>query len=80
MAHHFILENTDRCFVGMNEVFPEHRTASAGLMCFLQLLEEREHFRRWRQQKVAKMVHCGEPFYRKSKTGPLVRVAKFLLK
>ncbi len=26
-----------------------------------QDLEETEHFRRWRQEKVAKIVQCGEP-------------------
>jgi hypothetical protein len=28
-----------------------------------QVLHETEHFRCWRQQEVAKIVHCGEPFY-----------------
>jgi hypothetical protein len=23
----------------------------------------REYFRHWRQEKVARIVHCGEPFY-----------------
>ncbi len=26
------------------------------------MLEETEHFRHWRQEEVAKIVHCGEPF------------------
>jgi hypothetical protein len=28
---------------------------------FSDLLEETKHFRRRRQKKVAKIVHCGEP-------------------
>lgn len=28
--------------------------------CFV---EETEHFGRWRQKEVAKIVHCGEPFF-----------------
>jgi hypothetical protein len=26
-----------------------------------RFLQETEHFRRWFQEKVAKIVHCGEP-------------------
>ena len=29
----------------------------------LQDLKGTEHFRHWHQEKVAKIVHCGEPFY-----------------
>ena len=29
----------------------------------MQLLEEIKHFSRWRQQRVAKIVHCGPPGY-----------------
>jgi hypothetical protein len=35
----------------------------AGLARFLRLLKETEHFRRWPQEEVAKIVHCGEQFY-----------------
>jgi len=30
------------------------------LQCFSQLLQETEHFVRWSQKQVAKIVHCGE--------------------
>jgi hypothetical protein len=33
----------------------------AGLERFLRLLKETEHFRRWPQKEVAKIVQCGEP-------------------
>jgi hypothetical protein len=34
----------------------------AGLPRFLRLLKETEHFCRWLQEKVAKIVQCGEKF------------------
>jgi hypothetical protein len=41
-----------------------------------QVLEETEHFHRWRQEKVAKIVQCGEPkFLGKQERRPPVRVA-----
>ena len=36
----------------------------------LALLEETEHFRRWRQEKVAKIVQCGEQLSLISKKRP----------
>jgi len=32
----------------------------AGLARFLPLLKENEHFRRWPQEEVAKIVQCGD--------------------
>ena len=37
--------------------------SSCALCCKVlrpQVLEETQHFRGWRQEKVAKIVHCGE--------------------
>ena len=43
----------------------------ADLGHFSQLLEETRHFRGWRQEKVAKIVQCGEAFIpNKSETRP----------
>ena len=35
-----------------------------------QDLEETEHFRRWRQEKVAKIVQCGEHYFLSEKRPP----------
>ena len=39
------------------------RRMATELQCFSQLLEETEHFCGCSQEKVAKIVQCGEPFY-----------------
>jgi hypothetical protein len=41
--------------------YVEVMAAITGLMRFLQPLQEPEHFWHWRQEKVAKIVKCGDP-------------------
>ena len=51
----------------------------AKLLLRPQALEETEHFRRWHQQEVAKIVQCGEQISRR-KTGNLVIARSSLLR
>lgn len=45
-----------------------HGGTDRRLECFSQLLEETEHFRRWPQIPVAKIVHSGETLVEKTRT------------
>lgn len=42
---------------------PSGRFRLAGLNPLLSAVEEAEHFCRWLQEKVAKIIHCGLPRY-----------------
>ncbi len=47
-----------------NEVIARIITACSGLAAQRRLLQDlkgTEHFHHWRQEEVAKIVHCGEP-------------------